>query len=62
MQYSDQTVKVFGGVMEYLIKNALEKGANFVKRCFLRKEIKKIGREGRDALTKEMEQLYRQTF
>ena len=40
----------------------MEKGARFSQRCFLHKRFKTIGREGSDALTKDMDQIYRQTF
>ena len=40
----------------------MERGARFSQRNFLYKGLKKFGREGRDALTKDMDHIYRQTY
>ena len=61
MDYSDQTVKVIAVVIEDLRENTLEKGAKFAQRYFLHKLFKGFGQEGRDVLTKDMDQLYRRT-
>ena len=60
MEYSDQTVKLIVRVIGGLINNT-KKGARLAQRYFLHKRLKKFGREGCDALTKEMDQIYRQT-
>ena len=61
MEYSDQTVKLIDMVIYDTRKGTVEKGASFSQRYFLHKRLKKFGREGRDAPTKEMDQIYVQT-
>ena len=58
----EQTVKLIARFIGDLRNNTIEKGASFAQRYFLHKGFKKFGREGRDALTKDVDQLYRQTF
>ena len=54
-------MKLIARVIEDLRKNTIEKGASFSQRYFLHKWLKGFGREGLDAMTKEMEQLYMKT-
>ena len=60
MEYFDQTVKLIVRVIRGLINNT-KKGARLAQRYFLHKRLNFFGREGCDALTKEMDQIYRQT-
>ena len=55
MEYSDGNVKMISRVIEDLRNNTMEKVAIFAKRYFLQKGFLKIGKEGRDALTKEID-------
>ena len=59
MEYYEQTVKLIARVIEDLRNNTTQKGAIFAQKDFLRKLFKGFLRIGIDALTKEMEQLYR---
>ena len=47
-------------VIEDLKNNTMEKGARFSHSYFMHKGFKTIGREGSDALTKYMDQIYSQ--
>ena len=54
-------MKLITRVIEDLRNNTTEKGASFSQIYFLHKGFKKFGREGHDAMTKDMEPFYRKT-
>ena len=62
MEYFDQTVRFIARVIEYSRNNITGKGASFSQSYFLHKGLKEFGQEGRDVLTKEMDQLDGKTF
>ena len=62
VEYSEQTVKFISRVIEYLINNTIEKVSRFARRYFMHTGFERFGQEGRDAMTKEMEQIYRRVF
>ena len=62
MEYSEKKVKVLTRVIEDLRNNRSKKGTIFAHRYFLHERFKEFGRERRDALTKYMDQIYRQNY
>ena len=58
-EYSYQTDKLSSKVTEDLRNNTMEKVEIFAQIYFLQKGLKYFGREGRDQLTKDMDQIYR---
>ena len=61
MEYSEQTVKLIAIVIEHLRNNKMEKLSSFAETYFLHEIFFLFGQEGRDAITNEMDQIYRQT-
>ena len=55
-------MKLITRVIEDPRNNTTEKGASFSQSYFLHKGLKEFGQEGRDVLTKDMDQLYGKTF
>ena len=55
IQYYNKKAKLIARVIEDFRNNTTEKGAIFPQRCFMHKISKKLGPEGRDSLTKDMD-------
>ena len=62
MEYSDGNVKMISRVIEDLRNNKMKKGTSFAHRYFLHEGFKKFGQEKSDALTKQMDQIYKQNY
>ena len=53
-------MKFIARVIEDIRNNTMDKFSSFAQIYFMHKVIQKFGRKGNNALTKEMERLYRQ--
>ena len=62
MEYYEQILKLIARVNKELIKNTPEIVAIFLQSYFMHKGLNNFGREGRDVLTKEMDQFNRKMF
>ena len=58
-EYSDKTVKLIARGMDEIRFGVMKEGSSFAQQYFLNKGLEKFGEKGRDAATKELDQLYR---